>query len=56
MGHGVVKLLPVVTLDSPNGASRLNGNPSEEVRKGGGTYHTSNAREKSISNESSNPK
>ena len=56
MGRGVVKLPPVVTLDSPNGASRLNGNPSEEVRKGGGTYHTSNAREKSISNESSNPK
>jgi hypothetical protein len=34
-GCGVVKLPPVVTLDSPDGASKLNGNPSEEVRKGG---------------------
>jgi hypothetical protein len=34
-GRGVVKLPPVVTLDSPDGASKLGGYPSEKVRKGG---------------------
>jgi hypothetical protein len=34
-GRGVVKLPPVVTLDSPDGASKLSGNPREEVREGG---------------------
>jgi hypothetical protein len=34
-GRGVVKLPPVVTLDSPDSASKLSGNPSQEVRKGG---------------------
>jgi hypothetical protein len=33
--RGVVKLPLVVTLDSPDVASKLSGNPSEEVRKGG---------------------
>ena len=32
-GRGVVKLPPVVTLDSPDGASKLSGNPSEKVEE-----------------------
>ena len=31
--RGVVKLPLVVTLDSPDGASKLSGNPTEEVRE-----------------------
>jgi hypothetical protein len=33
--RGVVKLLFVVTLDNPDGVSKLSGNPSEKARKGG---------------------
>jgi hypothetical protein len=34
-GHIVVELTPVVTLDAPDGAAELSGDPSEEVRQGG---------------------
>jgi hypothetical protein len=35
MGCIVIELAPVVTLDTPNGATELSGDPSEEVRQGG---------------------
>jgi hypothetical protein len=35
MGHIVIELTPVVTLDAPDGATKLSGDPSEEVRQGG---------------------
>jgi hypothetical protein len=31
-GHIVIELAPVVTLDNPDGATELSGDPSEEVR------------------------
>ena len=34
-GHIVLELTPVVTLDAPDGAAELSGDPSEEVRQGG---------------------
>jgi hypothetical protein len=34
-GRIVIELTPVVTLDTPNGATGLSGYPSEEVRQGG---------------------
>jgi hypothetical protein len=34
-GHRVIKLPPVITLDNPDGASKLSGNPIEEVREHG---------------------
>ena len=34
-GHIVIELAPVVTLDVPDGATKLSGDPSEEVRQGG---------------------
>jgi hypothetical protein len=34
-GHVIIKLTPVVTLDAPDGATKLSGDPSEEVRQGG---------------------
>jgi hypothetical protein len=33
--HIVIELTPVVTLDVPDGATKLSGDPSEEVRQGG---------------------
>jgi hypothetical protein len=35
MGRIVIELAPVVTLDNPDGAAELSGDPSEEVRQGG---------------------
>jgi hypothetical protein len=34
-GRIVIELAPVVTLDTPDGATELSGDPSEEVRQGG---------------------
>jgi hypothetical protein len=34
-GHIVIELMPVVTLDALDGATKLSGDPSEEVRQGG---------------------
>jgi hypothetical protein len=34
-GRIVIELAPVVTLDTPDGAAELSGDPSEEVRQGG---------------------
>jgi hypothetical protein len=34
-GHIVIELTPVVTLDASDGATKLSGDPSEEVRQGG---------------------
>jgi hypothetical protein len=34
-GHIVIELTPVVTLDAPDDATKLSGDPSEEVRQGG---------------------
>ena len=34
-GHIVIELTPVVTLDAPDGATKLSGDPSEEVGQGG---------------------
>jgi hypothetical protein len=34
-GRMVIELAPVVTLDAPDGATKLCGDPSEEVRQGG---------------------
>jgi hypothetical protein len=34
-GHIVMELASVVTLDAPDGATKLSGDPSKEVRQGG---------------------
>jgi hypothetical protein len=35
MGRIVIKLPPIVALDTPDGVTELSGDPSEEVRQGG---------------------
>jgi hypothetical protein len=47
MGHIVIELTPVVTLDTLDGVTELSGDPSEEVRQGWERCPTYDVREKS---------